>query len=137
MTRGVVSAALRRTVIERAAGHCEYCRFPEEASLLAFQIEHIVAEKHGGATVLDNLALACPYCNRFKGSDLGSLDPDTGTLTPFYNPRTQEWSDHFRHDGPRIIPLTPVGRVTVGILRFNHPDRVREREALVEIGRHR
>ncbi len=33
-----------------------------------------------------NLALACPYCNRYKGTDLGSLDPETGQLTPFFNP---------------------------------------------------
>ena len=75
MTRAYVSAALRREVTKRADARCEYCRFPQEASLLAFEVEHIVAEKHGGATVANNLALACPYCNRYKGTDLGSLDP--------------------------------------------------------------
>lgn len=95
--------------------------------MLAFEMEHIVAEKHGGITSADNLALACPYCNRYKGSDLGSLDPETGILTPFFNPRTQRWEDHFAVDGPRIIPLTPAGRVTILILQMNHPDRLRER----------
>jgi 5-methylcytosine-specific restriction endonuclease McrA len=47
------------------------------------EIEHIIAEKHGGATQEANLALTCPDCNRFKGTDLGSLDPATGRLTPF------------------------------------------------------
>jgi len=105
-------------------------------SFLAFEVEHIIAEKHGGATTEENLALACPYCNRHKGTDLGSIDPETGKLTPFFNPRTQRWSDHFRLDGARIEPLTPEGRVTVAILQLNHPDRVLERERLIEIGKY-
>ena len=44
MTRAYVSAALRREVIERAGARCEYCRFPQDASLLAFEVEHIVAQ---------------------------------------------------------------------------------------------
>jgi 5-methylcytosine-specific restriction endonuclease McrA len=58
-------------------------------------MEHVIAEKHGGTTTADNLALACPYCNRAKGSDLGSLDPETGQLTPFFNPRIDVWQEHF------------------------------------------
>jgi hypothetical protein len=70
-------------------------------------MEHIIAEKHGGATEAQNLALACPYCNRAKGTDLGSLDPQTSVLTPFYNPRTQDWQvTHFRLEGASIVPLT-------------------------------
>jgi hypothetical protein len=136
MTRAYVPAALRRDVIERAENRCEYCRFPQSASLLAFEVEHIVAEKHGGATALDNLALACPYCNRYKGTDLGSLDPTTGILTPFFHPRTQNWHDHFELDGSLIVPRTPTGRVTVAILQLNHPDRVLERHSLLRSGRY-
>jgi hypothetical protein len=105
-------------------------------SFLAFEVEHIIAEKHGGATTADNLALACPYCNRFKGTDLGSLDPETGRLTPFFNPRTQRWDDHFRLDAARIVPLSPKGRVTVAILQLNHPDRIMERQRLIQAGKY-
>jgi len=136
MTPSYISAVLRQQVIERAQGYCEYCLYPQDLSFLTFEIEHIVAEKHGGATVLGNLAMACPYCNRYKGSDLGSLDPKTGQLTPFFNPRTQVWNAHFRLEGAQIVPLTPEGRVTASILQFNHPDRVQERERLIEIGRY-
>jgi len=132
MTPTFVPTALRQLVIERAAGRCEYCRYPQEMAFLAFEVEHIVAEKHGGPTTADNLALACPYCNRFKGTDLGSLDPETGQLTPFYHPRTQQWAEHFRLDGAQILPLTPAGRVTVTILRLNHRDRIQERLRLIE-----
>lgn len=91
-----VSAALRRLVTERAGSLCDYCRFPQLASLFAFEIERVIAEKHDGITEAENLALSCPCCNRFKGSDLGSIDPETQQLTPFFNPRLHQWSDHFR-----------------------------------------
>lgn len=131
-----IPTELRQMVRERAGGRCEYCLYPREAAFLAFEVEHIVAEKHGGVTVEDNLAFACPYCNRFKGTDLGSLDPETGQLTPFFNPRTQKWLEHFRLDGAWIVPLTPEGRVTVAILQFNHPDRIVERQRLILVGKY-
>lgn len=131
-----VPAMLRQQIIERAKERCEYCLYPQQMSFLSFQIEHIVAEKHSGQTISENLALSCPYCNRYKGSDLGSLDPETGKLTPFFNPRIQMWQDHFRLEGALIVPLTSEGRVTVTILKLNHPDRVQERRQLIEIGRY-
>jgi hypothetical protein len=84
--------------------------------------------------LLDNLALACPFCNRAKGSDLASIDPETGALTPFFHPRRQRWLEHFEVDGAAIMPKTAIGRVTAAILQFNHPDRLVERERLIRIG---
>ena len=129
-----VPAALRRQVIERAGDRCEYCHFPQSFTLLAFEMEHIISEKHGGTTSLENLALACPYCNRNKGTDLGSIDPETRQLTPFFHPRTQNWYEHFNLAGATIVPLTAEGRVTVTIFQLNHPDRLQERERLLKIG---
>ena len=136
MTRTYISAALRKTVVSRAAGRCEYCLYPQSASFLTFEIEHIVAEKHGGATTIENLGLSCPFCNRYKGTDLGSLDSETGQLTPFFNPRKHIWIKHFRLDDARILPLSAEGRVTVAILQFNHPDRMLEREQLILAGQY-
>jgi HNH endonuclease len=129
-----VPVALRRLVIERAQEKCEYCLFPQFASLFSFEIEHVIAEKHDGETIEANLALACPACNRFKGADLGSIDAETGQLTPFFNPRSQIWQDHFSLDGAQIIPRTAEGRVTVRILQFNQSDRLAERSALIADG---
>jgi HNH endonuclease len=129
-----ISAALRRLVTERAREQCEYCLFPQTASLFAFEMEHIIAEKHDGTTESENLALACPCCNRFKGSDLGSIDRETQQLTPFFHPRLQQWSDHFWLEGGSIVPLTPAGRVTAKILQFNLSERILEREQLSRIG---
>ncbi|HBE19711.1 MAG TPA: HNH endonuclease [Cyanobacteria bacterium UBA11149] len=126
-----VSGQLRQLVIKRAQERCEYCLFPQSAALLIFEMEHIIAEKHGGKTDAENLALACPYCNRAKGSDLGSIDPETKKLTPFFNPRSQKWSEHFQLDGGEIKPLTGEGRVTVAVLQFNQPERLQERERLI------
>lgn len=131
-----VPAALHRRVIERAGDRCEYCLFPQRLTLLAFEMEHIISEKHGGETSLENLALAYPYCNRAKGTDLGSIDPEINQLTPFFNPRVQNWQDHFSLDGAIIVPLTPEARVSVFILQLNDPDRVQEREQLLAIGQY-
>jgi hypothetical protein len=135
MTPSYVSSNLRLEVIERAQGRCEYCLFPQDSSFLSFEIEHIISEKHGGETILENLALACPDCNRFKGTDLGSLDSESGKLTPFFNPRTQNWQEHFQLEGSEIIPRTSQGRVTVAILKFNRSDHVAERERLIKAGK--
>ncbi|HSU65729.1 MAG TPA: HNH endonuclease signature motif containing protein [Tepidisphaeraceae bacterium] len=130
-----VSQALRQLVAERANHLCEYCLIHEEDTFLGCQIEHVISEKHGGRTVEENLAFACVFCNRFKGSDLGSLHPSTGELVRFFNPRTDRWSEHFRIVGLRIVALTGIGEVTARILEFNHGDRVLEREQLKAAGR--
>jgi hypothetical protein len=125
-----ISQALRRLVRERAALRCEYCLLSEEDAFFTFEPDHIIAVKHGGATDASNLALACFDCNRFKGSDIASLDPETGILTPLFNPRSDPWTAHFQiHDG-MIAPVTPIGRVTVAILRINLPERVEVRREL-------
>jgi hypothetical protein len=131
-----VSSQLREFVVQRAGGRCEYCLYPQDAALFRFEMEHVIAEKHGGRTEADNLALACPYCNRAKGSDIGSIDPVTSELTPLFNPRTQLWNEHFVLEGSGIVPLTSVGRVTVAILQMNDPERTLERARLIRSGRY-
>lgn len=130
-----VPAALRRRVASRAHGVCEYCLISEDDSFLGCQVEHVISEKHGGATAAENLAYACVFCNRYKGPDLGSIHPGTGTLVRFFNPRADRWSAHFEIEGPRIKPLTDIGEVTVRILAVNHPDRLLEREQLTAVRR--
>jgi hypothetical protein len=131
-----VSPDLRSLVIERASRHCEYCLFPQRFFGSRFHIEHIIALKHGGQTISENLALACSTCNEFKGTDLGSLDWELkGEFEFFYNPRTQIWGEHFQiEESGGIIPLTAEARVTVRIFRFNDEERIEERKALMEIG---
>ncbi len=128
-----VAAELRRLVQRRAGSRCEYCLLPEEASFLPHEIDHIVALKHGGETIEANLAWACPTCNIQKGTDLASIDPETGDVVRLFNPRTDEWNVHFRREGEYIMPLTPEGRVTEFLLKFNREDRVDTRRLLMEL----
>lgn len=129
-----ILASLRREVRARAKQRCEYCLIAESRSLFPHEPDHLIALKHGGLSTAANLALACYNCNRFKGTDIASIDPVTGKLVRLFNPRTERWSSHFRLIGGQIIPLTPTGRVTEQLLRFNLPSRVETREVLAAIG---
>jgi hypothetical protein len=59
---------------------------PRFAFPLPFQIDHIIAEKHGGQAVESNLALACAHCNRFKGPNIAGLDPESREIVRLFNP---------------------------------------------------
>lgn len=83
-----ISTELRRFVAERATGLCEYCLIQESDTFLGCQVDHIISEKHGGATQADNLAYACTFCNRAKGSDIGSMATGSGNFVRFFNPRS-------------------------------------------------
>ncbi len=131
MSTTYIPAELRRLVYERAHGRCEYCLIPETVVLVSHQVDHIIAEKHGGLTEADNLALSCAVCNKYKGSDLASIDPDTDQLVALYHPHRDNWSDHFRLKGAKLMPLTPTGRVTVKLLQLNRAERVEERQLLI------
>lgn len=129
-----VSAALRRLVIERAQERCEYCLLPMAFTTHGHEPDHIVPEQHDGGTDEGNLALACFRCNRSKGPNVGSFDPETGALTPFFHPRKHTWTEHFRLHGAEIVPLTAEARVTIKILRLNDPTRIAERLQLLKAG---
>jgi 5-methylcytosine-specific restriction endonuclease McrA len=132
MSKTYISSVLRRLVQERAKGCCEYCLIPEIATFATHEIDHIIAEKHGGLTEANNLAYSCTLCNKYKGTDLTSIDPDTGEIVPLYHPRQDLWQQHFLLTNAEIVPLTPKGRVTVRLLQFNRPERIEERKLLIE-----
>src|SRR5438045_9223173 len=96
-------ASLEQRVRERAGDACEYCRLPQSAFRFTFPIDHSTAEQHGGATRLNNLAVACLWCNAYKGPNIAGIDPVSKQIAPLYHPRKQAWTDHFRWRGPRIV----------------------------------
>ncbi len=134
MSKTHISSGLRRLVRKRSSGCCEYCLIPEIATFSLHEIDHIIAEKHGGLTEADNLALSCTLCNQYKGTDLTSIDPDTGEIVSLYHPRLDRWLEHFSFRDAEIIPLTSKGRVTVRLLQFNRSERIEERQLLREAG---
>jgi hypothetical protein len=131
-----IPAELRRLVVARAEGLCEYCLIAEDNTFYGCQADHIISEKHGGATDADNLAMACVFCNQAKGSDVGSIDWESNAFVRFFNPRTDAWADHFALPESRIEGRTPIGVVTARILGFNNADRVLERGVLQSSGRY-
>jgi hypothetical protein len=62
---------------------CEYYLIHESDAAFAHEVDHIISRKHGGQDSEDNLAYACFACNRFKGSDLGSLGPEGAFVLSF------------------------------------------------------
>ena len=128
MNPSYISLNLRSHVTQRARELCEYCLIPQSFSFATHEIDHIIAQKHGGQTVLDNLALSCSLCNKYKGSDIASIDPQTGRITPLFDPRRDVWDDHFEvQETGHIHPLTPKGRATARLLQFNRSPRIAER----------
>jgi hypothetical protein len=107
---------------------------PQEFDRLPFQIDHIIARKHHGSDNLDNLALACFACNNHKGPNVAGVDPNTDEVVRRYHPRRDELEEHFEWRDASLLGRTPNGRVTVDVLEFNLPHRIRLREMLMEEG---
>jgi hypothetical protein len=91
-----MNRTLEELVWRRAGGCCEYCRTPQEFEDLPAEIDHIIAEVHGGQTSSSNLALSCLHCNRHKGPNLSGIDPQTRLLVRLFHPRRHSWAYHFQ-----------------------------------------
>lgn len=125
---------LRKTVAERANFRCEYCRRMEGDSFIKFQIDHIISRKHRGQTIEENLAFSCPICNGNKGSNIGTVLSDKTTFVRLFNPRTDNWFDHFEISEGMIVSKTNIGEATALVLEFNTVNRILERLDLVKAG---
>jgi hypothetical protein len=129
-----MEAALRATVRSRASDRCEYCKYPQEFDALPFQVDHIIAEKHHGATILENLAWSCCNCNAAKGPNIAGMDLATGQLTRLFHPRNDVWEEHFVWQGALLVGLTAIGRTTVDVLGINLPEHASYRQILLDAG---
>jgi len=98
-------------------------------------VEHIEPK---GTNDLDNLCLSCPNCNLSKAVAITALDPLTGMQVALYNPRHQQWSEHFvwAENYTQIQGLTAEGRATVDRLKMNRLRIVLARKRWVQIGFH-
>ena len=136
MTRA--TSVLREEVASRARSRCEYCLSLNSYSTSVFAVEHIFPSSKGGRTTLDNLALSCQGCNNFKYNKTEALDPITGKQVPLYNPRRDQWDEHFSwgEEYTLVIGKTPTGRATVETLQLNREGVVNLRQLLHSIGKH-
>lgn len=103
--------------------------------MLTFHIDHIIPEKQGGPSVLENLALACPSCNHYKGSVVVKYYYESGKMVLLFNPRKEVWNDHFKLELSGVITATSeTGEATVEILAMNEQTRVEGRRTLIDLG---
>jgi hypothetical protein len=100
------------------------------------EIDHLTPKNAGGTDDEENLWVACSHCNTFKGAKVDALDALTGEQAPLFNPRLQNWHEHFRlaADGGEIVGLTPCGRATVVALAVNDSILVQIRQRLFKRG---
>jgi hypothetical protein len=131
-----VPLPLKRAVFQRPSGRCEYCGLSQAGQEAQFHVVHVHPLADGGATTLENLALACVSCSLRKGARQTAPDPLTGKPTRIFHPRNQIWSDHFQWNGCRVVGRTPTGRATVDGLKMNRllAQAIRTEESLK--GRH-
>lgn len=112
MSKAYISADIRRRVAKTARFRCGYCLSPQQIVGFPMHVEHIIPEAVGGSSEEDNLWLACPLCNGYKGTKTHEIDPETGMEVQLFNPRVQIWKEHFAWstDGTKIIGQSPTGR---------------------------
>jgi hypothetical protein len=125
---------LEEQVRQRAGGACEYCDMLQDFDEIPFEIDHILAEQHGGRTILANLALACFACNRAKGPNLAGIDSMTGRIVRLFHPRRDKWKRHFRWRGPTLVGRSAFGRATIAVLNINATHRIALRRRLINEG---
>jgi hypothetical protein len=94
-----------------------------------FHVEHILPRSRGGLSHADNLAWACPSCNLRKSDRVAGFDSESTELVLLFNPRKDQWREHFEWNGFQVVGLTPTGRVTIKLLDLNCPRRVMIRKA--------
>jgi hypothetical protein len=131
-----VTTRLRRLVVDRAGGRCEYCGLSQEGQEATFHIDHIVPRVAGGPTVAENLALACVSCSLRKEARRSASDPLTGRRVALFHPRRQRWADHFQWHGVTVVGRTPTGRATVVALQMNRSLILAIRQEEADRGRH-
>lgn len=133
-----IAPELRRFITVRDKRRCAYCQTSELNCGLRMHIDHIIPEVVGGATVADNLCLACFSCNNYKREKQRGIDPASGDFVPLFNPVIQKWHEHFRWDetSTLILGKTPSGRATVDALQMNNETVVLARRRWVSAGWH-
>lgn len=129
--RSYISDSVRKQVAVRARFLCEYCKITEEQSFFAFQIDHVISIRHGGDSTIENLAWTCYPCNHAKGADIGTILLPEIEFVRLFNPRIDQWDDHFELEHGLIHGKTHIALATIKLLKLNDVDRIIERQEIV------
>ena len=121
MNRTNIPDHLKIKIRQTARHRCGYCLLLQKYSPIVFQFDHYNPVSKGGTNDENNLWLACGNCNNAKSDHTECFDSVPETTVPIFNPRTQNWYEHFEWDetGTIIVGKTPVGRGTVELLKLN------------------
>jgi hypothetical protein len=127
---------LRALVEKRAGKRCEYCHAPQRVCGYRYHLEHIIPSSKGGSDAPLNRALACAACNLAKVDKTTASDPKTGAEVELFDPRKQDWHEHFRWSDDRetLIGLSRTGRATVAALDLNSDFRKEARQLWFQTG---
>ena len=127
-----ISQFSQQKVRKRANFLCEYCHADERWQFVPFTIDHIIPISQGGTNSLNNLALACFHCNRYKSNKqfVGEI--------PILNPREMIWNNHFIWSANCLLILskTEIGQITIELLQLNREQLLLIRADDVKINRH-
>lgn len=127
---------LRQLIIQEAGSRCEYCRLSQTGQEATFHIDHVLPLTLGGETLFENLALACVSCSLRKAARITANDPQTGIEATLFNPRRENWHEHFKWEGDYLTGLTATGRATVEALKMNRTMALAIRHEQAVQGRH-
>lgn len=135
---GKISKKIKQLIADRAEHCCEYCLSQAKFSPDYFSIEHIIPSTKAGSDGLENLAYSCLACNSHKFTAVLALDPLTGLEAQLYNPRVDNWGEHFRwsDDCSELLGISSTGRATIERLCLNRKSVVNLRLLLTPLGKH-
>jgi len=138
VSKTFIPRSVKEKVAADARYRCGYCQLQQDVAGIQLHVEHIIPEAAGGNSTIENLWLACPTCNNRKGTQTHAIDPQTEKVVPLFNPRKQQWKQHFAWsaDGLEMRGLTPTGRATILALKTNQPFMLRVRRRWVIAGWH-
>jgi hypothetical protein len=116
-----VSTKLRQKIAEQAKNRCGYCLGEQRYIFAPLEIDHLLPTAKGGTDDEENLWLACPLYNAYKGTQTHGVDPITKRKVSLFNTRKQGWKRHFKIvNGVKIEGKTAIGRATVIALQMNN-----------------
>ena len=138
MQRPKISEKTKAKIRLIAKNRCGYCLCQQEYVWDILEIDHIYPLALGGKNSEENLWLICSTCNSAKYNKTEALDIETNKTVPLFNPRKQDWNEHFRwnKNATKIIGQTPTGRATILALNLNRDRFIKIRKHWVSAGWH-
>ena len=133
-----IPVQIQRTIRQQFKYRCAYCQTQEALIATTFEIEHIKPLSTGGETIVQNLCLACPHCNRHKSDRETFRDPESNQIVALFHPQQQVWAEHYiwNRDTSVLLGITAIGRATLEALEINRPALVNLRKLWHKFGEH-